>query len=146
MKKLIASIVMILVIASTSVFAAFPASVNPGYSGNSTGVIVITNPPKDKSATFDSSYIISGYGKEGAVVKLYTLSNGKYVPTNYTWTIGASGLFFKKINLNAGKNNILVVAQTSTSLEQTAYLEITYLGANVSQSIKNITVNVNNVF
>lgn len=117
-----------------------PATIPPGDTGNASGLIVITKPPKDQSATFDRSYVISGYGKEGTVVTVYKLVNGTYVITDYNWTIGASTCFAAPIELTQKKNFLRIRAEDSSGLAQHADLEITYLGNNIQNIINGITV------
>jgi hypothetical protein len=122
-----------------SAFAA-PDTISPGDSGNTADLIVITKPPKDQSATFDRSYVISGYGKEGTVVTVYRLANGVYVRTDYSWTIGASTCFATPIELTQRKNYLRIRAADPSGLIQHADLEITYLGSNIQNIINGITV------
>ncbi len=142
-KKIIALICLITVMSSVVAFAA-PAVLNSTSTGNSNNIIVITNPPTDKSATFDMSYIISGYGKPGAQVTMYVYDGSVYRRSANTWTIGASGLFFKKITLAKGKNALICYAE-SGSANQTVPLEITYLGSTFMNTLNNTVVNVTQV-
>jgi len=138
-------IVLTLVLCFASVAAsASPDVIWPGESGNASDLIVITNPPSDKAATFDRSYIISGYGKEGSTVTLYQLQDGAYRRTSYTWQIGASGLFFKRIELGRGKNSIICYAEINGS-NQLVPLEITYLGTGFSDTLNGIKVDASTI-
>ena len=143
LKKIIASLCVVVVLISTVAFAA-PDVLYPTTTGNSNNIIVITNPPTDKSATFDMSYIISGYGKKGSEVTIYTYDNGVYKKSPYTWTIGASGLFFKKITLARGKNALVCYAESGLE-NQTVPLEITYLGANFIGTLNSVKIDVTKV-
>lgn len=142
-KKIIALICLITVVSSIGVFAA-PNTLDSTSTGNSNNIIVITNPPTDKSATFDMSYIISGYGKPGAEVTMYVYDGSVYRKSSYEWTIGASGLFFKKITLAKGKNALICYAE-SGSANQTVPLEITYLGSTFMNTLNNTVINVTQV-
>ena len=124
---------------------AMPNVVWPGDGGNTSGLIVITKPPKDRSATFDRSYVISGYGKEGTVVAIYKLSGDVYVKTNYEWQIGASTYFAIPIELDSKKNILLCRAEDSSGQYQHAKLEITYLGSSLSDVVRNITVDATSI-
>lgn len=142
-KKIIAILCIITVVSSVAVFAA-PDTLDSTSTGNSNNIIVITNPPTDKSATFDMSYIISGYGKPGATVTMYVYDGSVYRKSSYEWTIGASGLFFKKITLAKGKNALICYAE-SGSANQTVPLEITYLGSTFMNTLNNTVINVTQV-
>ena len=142
-KKLIAVLCIVTVFASMSVFAA-PDVLTSTSTGNSNNIIVITNPPTDKSATFDMSYIISGYGRQGAEVTIYLYDNGLYKKSAYSWTIGASGLFFKKITLAKGKNALICYAEAGNE-NQTVPLEITYLGSNFIGTLNNAKINITQI-
>ena len=142
-KKIIALVCVITIFSSIAVFAA-PDVLESTATGNSTNIIVITNPPTDKSATFDMSYIISGYGRPGADVTMYFHDGAVYRKSAYTWKIGASGLFFKKITLAKGKNALICYAESGTA-NQTVPLEITYLGSTFMNTLNNTVINVTQV-
>ena len=145
MKKLriLSALITAVLVISFSAYAA-PATIAPGQTGGNGNFIVIQNPPTDKAATFDKSYIISGYGKQGVNVYIYKLENGTYVKTDYSWTIGASGLFFKKITLAKGKNALICYAEAGNA-NQTVPLEITYLGSSFMSTLNNAVINVTQV-
>lgn len=144
-KKLISMLCIMAMVVSMTVFAA-PDVLYSTSTGNSNNIIVITNPPTDKSATFDMSYIISGYGRQGAevIIYIYDDSEGLYKKSAYTWTIGASGLFFKKITLARGKNALICYAESGSD-NQTVPLEITYLGSNFMGTLNNAKINVTQI-
>lgn len=142
-KKIIA-LVCALTIMSAMVVSAAPDVLYSSSTGNSNNIIVITNPPTDKSATFDMSYIISGYGRPGATVNIYIFDGRVYQKSSYSWTIGASGLFFKKITLAKGKNALICYAEAG-SANQSVPLEITYLGSNFMNTLNNTVINVTQV-
>ena len=141
--KFISALFAALVVLTVSAFAA-PATITPGQASGSGDLIVIQNPPTDKASTFDKSYIISGYGKQGATVYIYKLSGGKYVKTGYSWTIGASGMFFKRIELGKGKNSLICYAENGGS-NQSVSLEITYLGTDLSNKINDIKIGLDSL-
>lgn len=143
LKKVIALICILTVVFSMVVSAA-PDVLYSTSTGNSNNIIVITNPPTDKSATFDMSYIISGYGRPGADVTIYLYDGSVYKRSDYTWTIGASGLFFKKITLAKGKNALICYAESGSN-NQTVPLEITYLGSSFMSTLNNAVINVTQV-
>lgn len=109
-KSLIISMLIIATMAVTA--AAAPESLPYGYTGNTTGLITVTNPSVAKAATVENSYIVSGYGKNGVYVTLYRLSGNTYYKTGYEWSIGASGLFYKQIMLWAKNNAYLCYAES----------------------------------
>ncbi|MBQ4543344.1 MAG: hypothetical protein IJA19_04155 [Clostridia bacterium] len=142
MKKLriLSALITAVLVISFSAYAA-PATIAPGQTGGNGNFIVIQNPPTDKAATFDKSYIISGYGKQGVNVYIYKLENGTYVKTDYSWTIGASGMFFKKINLTKGTNALICYAEDG-GVSQSVYLQITYLGTDLTNKINDIRIGI----
>ena len=144
MIKKIMALICILTVASTMVVCAAPDVLYSTSAGNSNNIIVITNPPTDKSATFDMSYIISGYGRPGATVTMYIYDGSVYRKSAYSWTIGASGLFFKKITLAKGKNALICYAEAGSS-NQSVPLEITYLGSSFMNTLNNAVINVTQV-
>lgn len=143
LKKVIA-LFCVLTVAFSMVVSAAPDVLYSTSTGNSNNIIVITNPPTDKSATFDMSYIISGYGRPGADVTIYLYDGSVYKRSDYTWTIGASGLFFKKITLAKGKNALICYAESGSN-NQTVPLEITYLGSSFMSTLNNAVINVTQV-
>jgi hypothetical protein len=141
-KVLLLSALLILLIGIT--VNAMPDAIS-GDEGSTAELIVITKPPKDRSATFDRSYVISGYGKEGTTVAIYKLSGGSFVKTDYVWQIGASTYFAIPIQLDSRKNILACRAEDSNGLYQQVKLEITYLGSNLSDMVRNITVDPTNI-
>ncbi|MDR0405447.1 MAG: hypothetical protein LBH54_01495 [Clostridiales bacterium] len=144
--KILLSVAVFSILIGVTAFAALPETMWPGDPGNTTGLIVITKPPKDRSATFDRSYVISGYGKEGTIVAIYKLEGGRYVKTAHTWQIGASTYFAVPIVLDKGKNLLRVGAEDSSGTQkENVNLEITYLGNHLSDVVSGITVDPNNI-
>ena len=144
-KTLILSAAFVLLIGGISAFA-MPDSVWPGDGGNTADLIVITKPPKDRSATFDRSYVISGYGKEGTTVATYKLNGDIYSKSNYEWQIGASTYFAIPIQLDERRNILLVRAEDANGLCQNANIEITYLGNNLSDVVNSIVIDPTSIF
>lgn len=141
--KLLKTVIIMLafvILLGFTVSAAPPETMWPSDSGNTADLIVITKPPKDRSATFDRSYVISGYGKEGTSVAIYKLSGDVFKLTEYKWQIGASGFFAIPIELDKRNNILSVRAEDSNGNYQPVKLEITYLGNNLSDMVKGITV------
>ncbi|OQB11673.1 MAG: hypothetical protein BWY15_02424 [Firmicutes bacterium ADurb.Bin193] len=142
--KVLVSGILAAALLGVSAFA-MPDVVWPGDGGNTADLIVITKPPKDRSATFDRSYVISGYGKEGTTVAIYKLTGDYYTKTEYEWTIGASTFFAVPIELEGRKNILLVRAEDASGQNQNVKLEITYLGSNLQDMFSGITVNPMNI-
>lgn len=136
MRKLISSIMLIFVLLSVTCFAA-PDTVSPSEEGNVTDLIAVTNPQGQKDTTFDASYVISGYGKEGTVITvywhdaeedvykkvynevIYTAPDGTVTTTfeEATVTVGASGLFMRPVDLSHGEHNFLIRAENGESVQ-----------------------------
>ena len=145
MKLRITALAAALVILCGVTAFGMPDEIYPGDVGNTSDLIVITRPPKDRSATFDRSYVISGYGREGAVVAIYKQAGVKFVKTNYVWRIGASTFFAIPITLESTKNFLIVRAEDNGGAYQHKNLEITYLGSNLSDVVNGITVDPRNI-
>ncbi len=160
MKRFCALLLLIVtfcLIGNVGVLAA-PDVVPADVAGNTYELIVVTNPQNQKASTFDSGYIISGYGKEGTSVTLYwhdaeedvykkIYNESQYIDENgntqttyneATTTIGASGLFMNKVVLAQGGNNILVRAENGEEV-QTMRLSITRYTYNLFDIIKSLT-------
>ncbi len=159
MKKVCIAIlvVAVLLLGQIGVFAA-PDTLPVDAAGNSTGLVVVTKPQNPKDSTFDESYIISGYGKEGTNIALYGYnpetnmyekyySEMKYIDekgvsqvlrTASETTIGTSGLFMNTITLAQGENTILVRAEIGESV-QLMKLSVTKYNYNIIDLIKSLT-------
>ena len=156
MKKIISVLILTLLIFSTA-YAA-PDTVSPYEESTATDLIAVTKPEGQKDFTFDASYVISGYGKEGTVITLYwhdateDLYKKIYNHVEYTSpegdvsiayeeatvTVGTSGLFMNTIELAQGGNNILVRAEKDGNI-QTLKLSLTRYGRNLLDIIKSLT-------
>lgn len=159
MKKIYIAILLVtvLLLGQIGVFAA-PDTLPVDSTGNSTGLVVVTKPQNPKDSTFDESYIISGCGKEGTSVALYSFnpelgmyekyySEMKYIDENGAsqilrtaseTTIGSSGLFMNTITLAQGENTILVRAENGENV-QLMKLWITKYNYNIIDLIKSLT-------
>ncbi len=159
MKKIYIAIlvVAVMLLAQTGVFAA-PDSLPVDTTGNTAGLVVVTKPKNPQDSTFNESYIISGCGKEGTTVSLYSFSpeTGMYekfytemqyidesgvsqvLRTPSESTIGTSGLFMNTITLARGENTILVHAENGDSV-QVMKLLITKYNYNIIDLIKSLT-------
>ena len=157
LKKFISLSVLILILCTSAVFAS-PDTVSPYDEGNATDLISVTKPEGQKDSTFDNTYVISGYGKEGTVVTLYyhdtitdmyqkIFNKVEYaeaddtITTSYeeaSTTIGASGLFMNTVIPAEGENNILIRAENGESV-QYLRLSITKYKRNIIGIIKSWT-------
>ncbi len=159
MKKIYIAILVaaVLLLGQIGVFAA-PDTLGLDAAGNTTGLVVVTRPQNQKDSTFEESYIISGYGKEGTVVTLYYVDseNGCYtkfynemqyidengasqvIKTPSEVTIGTSGLFMNPITLAQGDNSILVRAENGDNV-QMMKLSVTKYNYNIIDLIKSLT-------
>ena len=116
------------IIYSTSSEGSLPAN----YSGTTNDIIAIKNPDSLVSSTTTRSYVVSAVAKPNTVVALYAYNSltDKYEKMisdagfAMTSTVGASGLYAQSVNLNTGKNNIMVVASNAGGIE-VIKLEIT---------------------
>ena len=150
-------VLTVLLVGQLAVFAS-PETVAADVSGNSNGLVVVTKPKNQKDSTFDNAYIISGYGKEGTTVTLYSFSADDgvykkiYNETQYVDSdgvtqkastasevkIGASGLFMNTIPLAQGANDILVRAENGDKV-QLMKLSLTKYSYNLFDIIKSLT-------
>ncbi len=136
MKRILSLIILIFVVLSTVCFAS-PDTVSPYETGNSTDLIAVTNPQGQKDTTFDGSYVVSGYGKEGTVISVYwhdatdDLYKKVYNTVTYTAadgtpqtaleeatvTVGTSGLFMRTVDLSIGDHNLLIRAENNGNVQ-----------------------------
>lgn len=159
MRKVCIAVLMlaVLLVGQLSVFAA-PDTVAVDAVGNANDLVAVTKPKNQKDSTFDSSYIVSGYGKEGAQVSFYLYSGEdavykrimndiQYVSTDGTVQtakvpaevkVGASGLFINTVSLNQGANDILLYAEKNDKV-QLMKLSITKYSYNLFDIIKSLT-------
>ncbi len=155
--RAVSVLVSVILILSISAFAS-PDTVSPYEEGTATDLIAVTKPEGQKDSTFDSTYILSGYGKENTVVTLYwhNMAEDMYqkiynkveyteadgtVTAKYeeaTVTIGASGLFMNTVEPAEGDNNILVRAENGGNV-QYIKLSITRYKRNLLGIIKALT-------
>ena len=147
----------VLIIGQLSVFAA-PDTIATDALGDSNDLVAVIKPKNQKDSTFDSSYTVSGYGKEGTVVSFYVYDAENEVYTRIlndvqqvaedgtvetvkvpaVVTIGASGQLINTIMLNQGVNDILLHAQKDESV-QLMKLSITKYSYNLFDIIKSLT-------
>ncbi len=159
MKRICLAVLMIAVLLFSQIatFAA-PETVANDATGNSSSLVVVTKPKNQKDSTFDGSYIVSGYGKEGTTVTFYKYSEkegvynkmyneSQYVDANgetqKTWVasevkIGTSGMFMNPIYLTQGDNVVLVRAENGDKV-QLMKLSLTKYSYNLFDILKALT-------
>jgi uncharacterized protein YxeA len=159
MRKVCIAILMLAVLLTSQLCVwAAPDTITADAVGNSNSLVAVTKPKNQKDSTFDSAYIISGYGKEGTTVTLYAYSSDedvykkilnetqyidaegaiKTAQTAAEVKVGASGLFMNTISLNQGANDILVRAENEDKI-QLMKLSITKYSYNLFDIIKSLT-------
>lgn len=142
MKKLGILLVMMFLLIVPSVALAAPDYISGNFTGNSSDLVVVTNPPPVSSTT-QKSLVVSGYGKQGTKVTLYTYSGGRYVKmwaggNPISMSINSSGLFWRKVELPKGKKSLLVYAENDGKV-QAVRLEVNVLNPNIVEIIKDFS-------
>ncbi len=150
-------ILAVLMVGQLSVFAA-PDTISADTLGDANDLIAVVKPKNQKDSTFDSSYTVSGYGKEGTAISfyMYDAENGVYtrifndvqqvtedgtletvkVPAEVK--VGVSGQFINTILLSQGVNDILLYAEKDESV-QLMKLFVTKYSYNLFDIIKSLT-------
>ena len=136
------------IIYSTSSEGSLPAT----YSGSVSGLITIKNPETLVSSTTTRSYVVSAVAMPNTIVTLYAYNaqTDKYEKMfsesgeAMTTTVGASGLYAQSVNLNTGKNNIMVVASGTSGVE-VIKMEIT-LNLGFVDKLKSFGVSISQIF
>lgn len=143
MKKLIASVLIIMLCLAPLTAFASAETLPADYAGNTTELIDIKNPEVASSTTANKACVISAVAASGTTVTLYTYNaeTGTYVKmyadgAPLESVVGAAGLYAQNIELTYGSNNILVVASSGNSVE-TARLEVTLVKNNLIDTIRN---------
>ena len=133
---------------TTSSEGSLPAT----YSGNRDDIISLKNPQTLITSTTTKSYVISAVAQPDSVVSLYSYnpSTDKYDKmlsedgVLMQISVGASGLYAQSVNLNNGKNEIMLVATKGTDTE-VIKLEIT-LNQNIVAKILSIGSDLAQIF
>lgn len=133
---------------TTSSEGSLPAT----YSGNRDDIISLKNPQTLITSTTTKSYVISAVAQPDSVVSLYSYnpSTDKYDKmlsedgVLMQTSVGASGLYAQSVNLNNGKNEIMLVATKGTDTE-VIKLEIT-LNQNIVAKILSIGSDLAQIF
>lgn len=146
MKKLGAIFAAVLVIMlSTSAFAANPSTLSAAEAGNAVDLIVVKKPETKNSATTKKTYGITGTGKNGVTVAYYKFngttysalktSNGDISQTK----IGNAGVFYKQVSLNEGQNKFAVRAESPNGTFQIVYFDINVLNNKILDNVSGFT-------
>lgn len=150
MKKSIISVLLVFVFimtASLSVFA-HPATLADGTEGTVANLITIKKPDTASTSTVKKTYSVTGVGKEGVSVCIYTYNGSEFVPQKdsdgvaNTYTIGSSGVFYRQIALKEGENRICVRAEADNGSYQLSYLTITVVNNSVMSDISSFSLNM----
>ncbi len=162
MKRFFSVLLMlaVLTVCQVGVFASdSPETLAADIEGTTSDLIIVTKPENQKDSTFESTYIISGYGMGGTVVTLYSYNEAEDVyekvynevryidedggsqllQTGAEVTIGTSGLFMGSVDLGQGENIILVRAANGDHV-QFMKLSLTKFSYNIIDLIKSLTV------
>ena len=154
--KILSLVLVLCIVGMIGVYAS-PDTVGTDATGNTYDLIVITNPQNQKDSTFDSTYVVSGYGKEGTVVTLYRYDSTEkvykkvYNETQYvdekgttqtmsseaTVTIGASGLFMNSLAISQGSQDFIVRAENGDAV-QVMKFSITKYNYNLLDILKSL--------
>lgn len=99
---------------------------------DSSFIMNITSPDKDKDSTYMKSYVLSGNSKYSDVVisiAKYNENTGEYVPMYNTdgessWEIGEFRLFSKEIILTEGTNKIKILAYRASEADDADDMQV----------------------
>lgn len=145
LKTLFIALVAVFALLCPVITYAAPATLSANAGSTSSGLIVITNPPSF-SSTSQGGVVFCGYGSKDTKVSLYRFNNAtqKYEKMAVTTsTINDSGVFWRKVNLPAGLNKIIIYAEKG-NVCQVVRREVTVTGSSFTQKIKDYTVNMPN--
>lgn len=141
--------VIVLQIFMSVAVSASPTSLpaNVSLSGN---LINITNPPSF-STTTQKGVVFCGYGKSGTTLYFYEYNSGtnSYKPIlsngeEVSVTVNNSGVFWKKINFDAGYHKVVVFAESGKTT-QTVKREINVISPAIADKIRGFTLNINDL-
>ena len=127
-------------------------SLNTNFAGNATDIFLLKNPQEAVSATSTKSYVVSGIAQPDSTITLYAYNSttDKYdrmitdTGVLMQTKVGASGLFAQSVNLNPGKNSIMLVA-TKDNNTQVVKFEIT-LNQSLFSKIINFGTDLSQIF
>ena len=146
MKRLGAIFAAVLVIMlSTSVFAANPSTLSASEAGNAVDLIVVKKPETKNSATTKKTYGITGTGKNGVTVAYYKFNGSTYSALKTSGgeisqtKIGNAGVFYKQVSLNEGQNRFAVRAESPNGTFQIVYFDINVLNNRILDNASGFT-------
>lgn len=150
MKKMLISVLLAMIIMWTASVAVFahPESFVEGSQSAVTNLITIRKPDSASTSTVKTTYSVTGSGKEGVSICFYTYDGEKYVPQKdasgnlVSYTIGASGVFYRQISLKEGENKICVRAEAADGTYQLSYLTINVIKSGVLTDVKTFSFNL----
>lgn len=127
-------------------------SLSSNFAGNATDIFSLKNPQEAVSATSTKSYVVSGIAQPDSTITLYAYNSttDKYdrmitdTGVLMQTKVGASGLFAQSVNLNPGKNSIMLVA-TKDNNTQVVKFEIT-LNQSLFSKIINFGTDLSQIF
>ena len=144
-------IITVITSVSAAVFAA-PEVIDAEYEGDVYDIISITGPESEALNTFERSCLVSGYGQEGAVVTFYIYNRNDEVyykmygeeEEAVSLIVGSSSQFMKNIDLQHGRNRILLLAEYGGGeedgevLTQAVKINIRVMNYNLFNIIQNL--------
>ncbi len=153
MKKLGAIFAAVLVIMfSTSVFAANPATLSGAENGNSVDLIVVKKPETKNSATLRKTYGITGTGKNGILVAYYKFNGSTYNAIKAQsgdisqTKIGSAGVFYKQVSLSEGHNKFAVRAENANGTYQIVCFDINVLDNQILTNASGFTSKIQSLY
>ncbi len=149
-RALVFLMAMVMIVScSTIAFAYHPETVAPGTQGITDNLISIKKPETSNSATLRTVYGITGIGSKGVGVALYKFDGLDYrIMYNESGyrqegTLGATGIFYRQVNLNEGHNLFMVRAEATDGTYQLVYFDINMLRYDIITNIRAITNSCN---
>ncbi len=132
------SILIIAILLLTSIFSvsAAPQTVSGWDSGNTTGLLYVTNPAFSGGTVAEAYCAVSGWAVQGAVVSLYRANYAGVFEWVGGTTVGGSGMFFMPVWLNTGRNSMLVRAETSDGRYSQVRCDVNLIGQGISFPVR----------
>jgi uncharacterized protein YfaP (DUF2135 family) len=127
-------------------------SLGSNFAGNVSDIFSLKNPKDPASSTSTKSYVVSGIAQPDSTISLYAYNSATdrydrmYTEAGVLMQtkVGASGLFAQSVNLNTGKNSIMIVA-TKGNNTQVVKFEIT-LNQSLFSKIINFGTDLSQIF
>ncbi len=138
MKKTVSILIIaILLLTGMCSVSAAPATVLGWDSGNTSGLVYVTNPSFSGETVAEAYCAVSGWAVQGAVISLYR-ANAAGV---FEWiaggaAVGGSGMFFMPVWLNTGRNSMLVRAETSDGRYSQIRCDVNLIGQGISFPVR----------